>query len=248
MLIGAFVGFVGTYFSGSILVGLLLAVIGPMVMATLMAFLSVSLRTNQLVAGLAIWLLGAGLAALLYRLTFGVVTITPHIEALPVISIPILSDIPIIGPILFNHDALIYFGLLLIPLTHIFLFKTNLGLKIRTVGENPKQADTLGVSVNKIRYLAVIIGGAIGWVRRIVHSLGHNRFFLRKYCSRTRVDRAGCSNIRQMETILDSNRSASLRNGKCFSTGSPDNGLSHTISIPANAAISFTYCYFSCNV
>ena len=62
MLIGAFVGFVGTYFSGSILVGLLLAVIGPMVMATLMAFLSVSLRTNQLVAGLAIWLLGAGLA------------------------------------------------------------------------------------------------------------------------------------------------------------------------------------------
>jgi general nucleoside transport system permease protein len=161
MLIGAFVGFVGTYFSGSILVGLLLAVIGPMVMATLMAFLSVSLRTNQLVAGLAIWLLGAGLAALLYRLTFGVVTIAPHIEALPVISIPILSNIPIIGPILFNHDVLIYFGLLLIPLTHIFLFKTNLGLKIRTVGENPKQADTLGVSVNKIRYLAVIIGGAM---------------------------------------------------------------------------------------
>jgi ABC-type uncharacterized transport system permease subunit len=160
MLIGAFAGFIGTFVTGNVIVGILFAIAGPMVMAALMAFLSVSLRTNQLVAGLAIWLLGVGLAALLYRLTFGVVTVSPTVPTIPLIDIPFLSSIPVLGPIIFNHDAMIYLAFLLIPLTHIFLFKTSIGLKIRTVGENPKQADTLGVNVNRIRYMSVIIGGA----------------------------------------------------------------------------------------
>ena len=100
------------------------ALSGPMVMAALMAFLSVSLRTNQLVAGLAIWLLGVGLAALLYRLTFGVVTVAPTVPTIPLLEIPFLSSIPVLGTIIFHHDAMIYLALLLIPLTHIFLFKT----------------------------------------------------------------------------------------------------------------------------
>jgi simple sugar transport system permease protein len=73
MLMGAFGGFIGTYFTGNVFIGLLLAISGP----ALMAFMSISLRTNQLVPGLAIWLLGVGLTALLFRLTFGVVTIAP---------------------------------------------------------------------------------------------------------------------------------------------------------------------------
>jgi simple sugar transport system permease protein len=133
---------------------------GAAVLSALMAFLSVTIRTNQLAAGLAVWLLGVGLAALLYRLSFGVVTIAPSIHSFNPVEIPFLSHIPIAGPILFNHDPMIYLAFLLIPITHIFLFKTNLGLKIRTVGENPKQADTLGVNVYRIRYLAIIIGGA----------------------------------------------------------------------------------------
>jgi general nucleoside transport system permease protein len=161
MIIGAFAGFMGTYLTGNIAIGLLMAMGGAAVLASLMAFLSVTIRTNQLAAGLAIWLLGVGLAALLYRLSFGVVTIAPSIQSFDPIEIPFLSQIPIAGPILFNHDPMIYLGLLLIPVTHIFLFRTNLGLKIRTVGENPKQADTLGVNVYRIRYLAIIIGGAL---------------------------------------------------------------------------------------
>jgi len=129
-----------------------------------MAFLSVSLRTNQLVAGLAIWLLGIGLTSLLYRLTFGVVTMAPRIQEVPQIHIPVLSTLPVVGPILFQYDALVYLALLLVPLTQILIFKTNFGLKIRTVGENPRQADALGVSVFKIRYLAVIIGGAMAGI------------------------------------------------------------------------------------
>jgi general nucleoside transport system permease protein len=164
MLMGAFAGFIGSYFTGNIFIGLLLAISGPAMMAILMAFLSVNLRTNQLVAGLAIWLLGTGLTALLYRLIFGVVTIAPKINEIPPIDIPVLSRLPVIGSILFNYDPMVYLAFLLVPLIHIFLFKTNLGLKIRTVGENPRQADALGVNVYKIRYLAVIIGGVLAGI------------------------------------------------------------------------------------
>src|SRR5918996_864871 len=108
MLIGAFAGFIGTFVTGNVIIGILVALAGPMVMAALMAFLSVSLRTNQLVAGLAIWLLGVGLAALLYRLIFGVVTVAPAVPTIPLLEIPFLSSIPVLGPIIFHHDAMIY--------------------------------------------------------------------------------------------------------------------------------------------
>jgi simple sugar transport system permease protein len=161
MLMGAFGGFIGTFFTGSIFVGLLFAVSGPIMMAILMAFLSVNLRTNQVVAGLAIWLLGTGLTALAYRLIFGIVTISPKINEISIIGIPILGQIPVIGSILFSYDPLVYLAFVLVPLVHILLFKTNFGLEIRTVGENPRQADASGVNVYRIRYLALIIGGAL---------------------------------------------------------------------------------------
>lgn len=178
MLMGAFGGFIGTYFTGNVFVGLLLAISGPALMAALMAFMSITLRTNQLVAGLAIWLLGVGLTALLFRLTFGVVTIAPKINQVPGIEIPFLSHIPIVGPVIFQYDPFVYLAILLVPLIHIFLFKTNLGLKIRTVGENPKQADALGVNVYKIRYLSVIIGGLFAGVAGSYFALVTTGYFL----------------------------------------------------------------------
>ena len=96
MLIGAFAGFIGTFVTGNVIIGILVALAGPMVMAALMAFLSVSLRTNQLVAGLAIWLLGVGLAALLYRLTFGVVTVAPTVRTISLLEMLCLSSIPVL--------------------------------------------------------------------------------------------------------------------------------------------------------
>lgn len=119
MVMGAFGGFIGTYFTGNIFVGLALAISGPALMAVLMAFLSVSVRTNQLVAGLAIWLLGIGLTSLLYRLTFGVVTTAPKVQELNQTYIPVLSNFPVFGPIFFQYDPLVYLGLLLVPLTQI---------------------------------------------------------------------------------------------------------------------------------
>lgn len=178
MLMGAFTGFMGTYITGNYVVGIIMAMASAAALAGLKGFMSITIRTNQLAAGLAIWLLGTGLAALLYRLTFGVQTIAPSVELMPKIQIAGLSDLPGIGPILFGHDPLVYIAFLLVPLTHYFIFKTNLGLKIRTVGENPKQADALGVNIYKIRYLAVILGGALAGIGGAYFSLVQTGYFL----------------------------------------------------------------------
>jgi simple sugar transport system permease protein len=178
MLMGAFTGFMGTYITGNYVVGIIMAMASAAALAGLKGFMSITIRTNQLAAGLAIWLLGTGLAALLYRLTFGVQTIAPSVELMPKIYIAGLSDIPGIGPILFGHDPMVYIAFLLVPLTHYFIFKTNLGLKIRTVGENPKQADALGVNIYKIRYLAVILGGALAGVGGAYFSIVQTGYFL----------------------------------------------------------------------
>jgi simple sugar transport system permease protein len=178
MLIGAFAGFMGVYVTGNYVVGILLAMAAAGSLAVLKGFMSITIRTNQLAAGLAIWLLGTGLAALLYRLAFGIQTAAPSVELMPKIDIPGLSTAPGIGPILFNHDPMVYIAFLLVPVTYYFIFKTNLGLKIRTVGENPKQADALGVNVYKIRYLAVIIGGMMAGIGGAYFSLVQTGYFL----------------------------------------------------------------------
>ena len=144
-----------------------------------MGLMSITIKTNQLAAGLAIWLLGTGLAALLYRLYFGVSYLQPQAWNLCLRSTyPVLSSAPGIGEVLFSHDPLVYIALLLVPVTYFFISRTNLGLKIRTVGENPKQADALGVNVDKIRYLAVILGGALAGVGGAYFSLIQTGYFL----------------------------------------------------------------------
>src|SRR3712207_4446012 len=116
MLIGAFAGFMGTYLTGgNFVVGILMALGAAAALAMLKGFMSITIKTNQLAAGLAIWLLGTGLAALLYRLYFGIRTAAPSVELLPKIDIPGLSSAPGIGEVLFSHDPLVYIALLLIP-------------------------------------------------------------------------------------------------------------------------------------
>ena len=163
MIMGAFAGFMGAYISGNIAIGFLFGILTGAVMASLMAFLNVTLRTNQLVAGLAVWLLGLGLSAFLYRLAFGIGT-APRVEPLADINIPGFSDIPFVGPVLFNHDPLVYIGWAMVPILYVIVFKTKIGLILRTVGENPRQADTQGISVVRVRYYAVMIGGAMAGI------------------------------------------------------------------------------------
>ncbi len=160
MTIGAAAAFIGAYFTNSLLAGLLLAILCAMLYSLIMAWLSVTMRTNQVIAGTAMTILGVGLAAYVYRTIFGIKSLPPQVTAMASVKIPLLSDIPILGPALFDHNLLVYFAFLLVLLTGFVLHATVFGLNVKAVGENPRAADSKGINVARIRYFAVLIGGA----------------------------------------------------------------------------------------
>jgi simple sugar transport system permease protein len=161
MLMGAYAAFFTTFQTGSLALGLLAAIIVGGVMGLFMAFFSVTLQAEQGVSGIGVYLFGLGMSNLLFRTTLGTVE---TVSGFPTIHIPFLSDIPVIGPIFFSHNVLVYAAFALVPISWFVLNKTTLGLKIRAVGENPEAADALGVSVERVRYLAETVGGALAGI------------------------------------------------------------------------------------
>ncbi|NLN70831.1 MAG: ABC transporter permease [Chloroflexi bacterium] len=164
MLLSAASGFAVAYHSGYLWLGFLVGVIVGGLLGALHAFLSVTMRANQVVSGLSITLFGTGLASFLgQRLgpkenSFNLAGISgPRLIAQP---IPVLSNVPILGA-LFNQDILTYAAYLIVPLAWYFLYKTKNGLNLRAVGENPITAEAMGINVVKTRYLYTIIGGML---------------------------------------------------------------------------------------
>jgi len=178
MIVGALFGVVGSYFSGNHWIGMLCAVLAGMVIALLFAFITITIKIDQIVSGIAINMLAVGLTSFLYRALFGITTVPIKVDAFSVYKIPILSDIPIIGPILFTQTVLVYIALILVPITSFLLFNTMWGLKIRSVGEHPKAADTVGINVIRIRYIGVIISGALAGAGGAFLSLGQFNMFV----------------------------------------------------------------------
>lgn len=178
MLMGALAGFAGTYFTQNLWVGVIAAVITGIVFSLIMGFLSITVKANQVIAGTAITILGTGLSAFLYRVMFGVQKLPPQVDAFKPLEIPVLSSIPILGPILFNHNILVYLTLALVVLSAFVLEKTSFGLKVRAVGENPRAADSKGINVALIRYLCVMIGGAFAGLGGAFLSIGFMNSFL----------------------------------------------------------------------
>ena len=178
MLMGAMTGFLVTFSSGSIWLGVLAAAMVGMVLGLLMAFLAVNLGLSQHVSGLGITLFATGLAMYIYRLHFGSPTVPPIIQPFKQIALPVLSKIPVIGPGLFTQYSLTYVAWLLIPVLSILLYKTKIGLKIRTVGENPVVADTVGVNVTLTRTLCLVAGGALMGIGGAFLTLAHQNMFL----------------------------------------------------------------------
>ena len=178
MLMGAMTGFLVTFTSGSIWVGVLAAAIVGMLLGLLMAFLAVHLGLSQHVSGLGITLFATGLAMFIYRLHFGSPTVPPIIEPFKQITIPVLSKIPVIGEGLFTQYSLTYLAWVLIPVISVLLYKTKIGLKIRTVGENPVVADTVGVNVILTRTLCLVGGGALMGIGGSFLTLAHQNMFL----------------------------------------------------------------------
>ena len=158
MLIGALAGFAGTYLTGSLLLGVLFAFAASFLAGSIHALITVQLRGNQIVSGLALTMFGIGITALFGR---GMVGLT--IVGFKRVAIPGLSQLPIIGKSFFNQDLLIYFSFILVFLIWFFFYRTRWGLGLRSVGENPAAADTCGFSVSTYRFLAVTIGsGFVG--------------------------------------------------------------------------------------
>jgi simple sugar transport system permease protein len=178
MLMGAMTGFLVTFTTGSLWAGVLAAALVGMILSLLMAFLSVHLGLSQHVSGLGITLFSTGLAMFIYRLYFGSPIVPPIVEPFKQVTIPFLSKIPVIGQSLFNQYMLTYLAWLLIPVISILLYKTKIGLKIRTVGENPFAADTVGVNVNLTRTLSLVAGGALIGIGGAFLTLAHQNMFL----------------------------------------------------------------------
>lgn len=168
MLMGAWAGFAAAYYSGNVWLGLLAALVTGGLLSLLHAFLSITLQANQVVSGLALTIFGTGLSSLLGRDLVG--KKGPFFER---IAIPLLGDIPGIGPVLFRQNLLVYASFLLIPLAWFFLFKTRPGLHLRAVGEKPATADAMGVNVFAIRYLYTFVGGVLAGLAGAALALGY---------------------------------------------------------------------------
>lgn len=161
MLLGALAAFYVAFNTGNLWLGLLAAVIVGAILGLAMAFVSVTLQAEQGISGIGFYLFGLGMSDLLFQKTLGTVE---TVSGFPPIHIPYLSDIPILGRVFFSQNLMVYMAYLLVPIAWFVLNKTTIGLKIRAVGENPDAADSLGVSVSRVRYLTVTLGGALSGV------------------------------------------------------------------------------------
>ena len=160
MLSGAFFGFYTAYQTGGAGWGVLAGIAAGLALGLLFAVLTVSLRVDQVLVGLAITIFGGGLTAFLYRDTFGGQNPSLSVDT-PRIAIPALSRIPILGDAMFNQGLLFYLAFLLVPVFAFLLARTRFGLQVRAVGEHPFAADAAGVDVTRIRYLAALIAGSM---------------------------------------------------------------------------------------
>jgi ABC-type uncharacterized transport system permease subunit len=156
MLIGALLGIVASLATGSAWIGVLAAMAAGGLLSLIHAFISITLRGDQVVSGLALTIFGSGLSAFL---GFPYVNVpAPKFRVLP---IPVLNDIPVLGPLVFEHDVTVYLSFMLIPAAWFWINRTRPGLHLRAVGENPAAADALGVNVVLIRYSYTVLGGVL---------------------------------------------------------------------------------------
>jgi len=160
MLMGAATGFMVTFVTHNPLLGVVAAAVVGVLLSLVHAFVSITLRANQVVSGLALTMIGLGLSSLIARKFVGL----PLPVRIPTIPIPGLSQIPIIGPGFFNHDPLVYFSYACVAILWYVLYKTKMGAAIRAVGENPAAADAMGVNVFLVRYLCVALGGGLAGI------------------------------------------------------------------------------------
>ena len=171
MGMGAFLGYAFSLISGNAYFGLVGGLVAGLMMGLLFAFISITIGVNQVLAGLSVWLVGMGLSDFLFTISFGRASHLITVPKLPTVPIPYLSGIPIVGQMLFDHTLLDYVAYLIVPLLWYIMFRTKFGLKIISVGENPRAADSVGINVNRTRYIMVLFGSSMAGISGSIISL-----------------------------------------------------------------------------
>ena len=185
MLIGAFFAMMISYLGSqmglpplvSAAAGLVGAVVFGFLISMIHATVSIRFQADQVVSGVAINILALGLTGFLLQFIFKTSGNSPSVPSLPAMPIPLLSKIPVLGDIFFNQSPIVYIALLAVPLSAFVLFRTPLGLRLRSVGEHPKAADTMGINVFKLRYLGVGLSGVLGGLGGAYLSIGQLNIF-----------------------------------------------------------------------
>ena len=172
MLFAAFAGSFGASVTGSLWAGLVIGLLAGAVLAYVHAGLSITYRVDQIISGTVINIFALGITSYLASRLFSDYPDLNRSGTFSSWDVPLLSDIPVVGPVLFRNNVFVYLMLILVPLLTWFLFRTRWGLRVRAVGEHPKAADTVGINVFRVRYRSVVLGGAMAGLAGSYLTLG----------------------------------------------------------------------------
>ncbi len=161
MTIGAFGSFMVCYFTGSMWLGILAGIVCGVALNMIYAFCTVTLNSQQIVNGMGLNLLAPAVSTYVYKMFFGITASLAAVHTMPVLAIPGLKNIPLFGHAMFNHTPVVYIAYILVPLVAIFFSRTQPGLNLRSVGEYPRAAESLGINVARVKYFACAVCGAL---------------------------------------------------------------------------------------
>lgn len=174
MAIGAIAAFIVTFYTSSPWLGLAAAMLAGVMISLIHAVASITMQANQVVSGLALTMLGLGISGLAGKPYVG----KPLQVKMDTVAVPFLSDLPVVGPIFFNHSPFFYLAVILAVMAWFVLKYTSIGIKIRSTGENPKATETQGVNVSMIRYGCVLIGGAFSGMAGANLSISYSKSWI----------------------------------------------------------------------
>ncbi len=179
MLTSAFAGVTASFYTGNPWLGVVVAVLVGGLIGLLHALLTVKFVGNQIVSGTGINIFAMGFTAYMSQVIWGSRGASEGVRGLGTWTIPVISDLPVVGPIIGSHSPLVYLMLVVTVLSYVVLFRTPLGLRIRAVGEHPTAAETAGIDVIRVKFLCVILSGMLAGLGGAFLSLGHLTLFTR---------------------------------------------------------------------